>query len=408
MGDSVFTAPQRALAALYMRGGTSKGVFFEPRHLPADPALRDAVLLRAVGSPDPYARHTDGMGGATSSTSKVVLVSRSSRPGCDVDYLFGAVSITEPLIDWSGNCGNLSAAVGPFALLRGLVDGAPRDGMATVRIWQANIGKRITAHVPVAGGQVVEDGDYTLDGVAFGGAEIRLDFHDPAGSATQPLLPTGQACERLQVPGLGEVEVSCINAGNATVLVRAARLGLAGTELPAQLNQRPDLLAQCEAIRAHAAVRMGLAASAEDATLHRPATPKIALLAAPTAHACSDGRTLAAHDTDLLVRMLSMGAVHHAVPGTGVVALAVAAALPGTLAHQIAHPARGAAAPPGQPLRLGHPSGRASAGARVRQVDGAWVADTATLSRSARCLMRGEVLVPERLWHAAPALPAAH
>ncbi|HEY0201378.1 MAG TPA: PrpF domain-containing protein, partial [Burkholderiaceae bacterium] len=342
----------------------------------------------------PYARHTDGLGGATSSTSKVVIVSRSLREDCDVEFLFGAVSIDQPLIDWSGNCGNLSAAVGPFALMHGMVPGAPRDGMAQVRIWQANIRKHITAHVPVAGGQVVEDGDYQLDGVAFPGAEIRLDFHDPAGAAGMALLPTGRATEMLEVPGIGSVPVSCINAGNPTVLVEAARLGIRGTELPAKLNLQPEFLARCEAVRAHAAVRMGLAASATEATDRRPGTPKLALLSAPAAYLCSDGRNLPADAVDLVVRMLSMGAVHHAVPGTGAIALAVAAALPGTLAHQLARPT-----PAGRQTRIGHPSGLATVAAQVRQqADGQWHADTATLSRTARCLMRGEVLVPARIW----------
>ncbi len=394
-----FAALQRALPACYMRGGTSKGLFFEPQDLPDELALRDAVLLRAIGSPDPYAKQIDGMGAATSSTSKVVLVRRSARADCDVDYLFGAVSIKEPLIDWSGNCGNLSAAVGPFALMRGLVDNVPQDGMASVRIWQANISKRITAWVPMENGHVVEEGDFAVDGVAFGGAEIKLEFHDPAGGAGHPVLPTGLPCQILQVPGIGAVEISCVDAGNPTVLVRADRLGLAGIELPAELNQRPELLAACEAIRAHAAVLMGLATNAEQATAQRPATPKIALLATPARHVCSDGRTLEAADVDLVVRMLSMGAVHHAVPGTGVIALAVAAALPGTLAHRLA--GAGVSADDTQEIRLGHPSGRATASARVRQEKGDWIADTATLSRSARCLMRGEVLVPDRLWHGA-------
>lgn len=401
MADDVFAAPQRALPACFMRGGTSKGLFFEPGDVPAEPALRDAVLLRAIGSPDPYAKQIDGMGAATSSTSKVVLVGRSSRPDCDVDYLFGAVSIARPLIDWSGNCGNLSAAVGPFALLRGLVDQIPRDGTAVVRIWQANLGKRITARIPVAAGRSIEDGDFRLDGVAFGGAEIQLEFHHPAGGAAQPLLPTGQACETWQVPGVGAVEVSCIDAGNATILIRADRLGLSGTELPAELNQRVGLLAACEAIRAYAAVRMKLAASAEQATAQRPATPKIALLAAPVRHVCSDGRTLEAEDVDLVVRMLSMGALHHALPGTGVIALAAAAAMPGTLAHRLARPRAPAVDTGAHSIRLGHPSGRISASAQLRRDGSDWIVDAVTLSRSARCLMRGEVLVPARLWHAA-------
>ncbi|MEO8250342.1 MAG: 2-methylaconitate cis-trans isomerase PrpF [Burkholderiales bacterium] len=407
MAAGILCAPQRALAACYMRGGTSKGLFFEPRELPYEPAVRDAVLLRSIGSPDPYARQIDGMGGATSSTSKVVLVSRTGRPGFDVDYMFGAVSIGRPLIDWSGNCGNLSAAVGPFALMRGLVKDAPKNGMATVRIWQANIGKPITALVPMANGHVVEDGEFFLDGVAFGCAEIRLEFHDLAGGAGAPLLPTGLALETLAVPGVGKVEVSCVDAGIPMVLLRADRLGLSGCELPAQLNAQPDLLARFEAIRAHAAVRMKLVASANLATATRPATPKIAVLAAPARHACSDETVLEAQDIDLVVRVLSMGAVHHAVPGTAMIAMAVAAALPGTVAHQLARPNASRSGEGGSSIRLGHPSGRATVSAKVRRSDDCWIADSATLSRSARLLMRGEVLVPERVWHVAGAPPLA-
>jgi probable AcnD-accessory protein PrpF len=388
-----------------MRGGTSKGLFFRPEDLPADPQQRDAVLLRAIGSPDPYAKHIDGMGGATSSTSKVVLVSRSSHPRCDVDYRFGAVAIGEPLIDWSGNCGNLSAAVGPFALAQGLLAHAPdvpRDGIAQVRIWQVNIQKRITAHVPMCGGRVVEDGDYVLDGVAFPGAEIRLDFHDPAGSGDQPLLPTGLVQEELAVPGIGTLPVSLVNAGNPTVFVAAQHLGISGTELPAALNQRGDFLARCELVRAHAAVRMGLAATAAEATLRRPATPKLALVSASADYRRADGQAVAADEVDLNVRMLSMGAVHHAIPGTGAIGVAVAVALPGSVAAQVCSSSQADESAEAM-TRIGHPSGRALVAATVRQstdLSGVvrWVADTATLARSARCLMRGEVLVPNHYW----------
>ncbi|MBW7931980.1 MAG: 2-methylaconitate cis-trans isomerase PrpF, partial [Gammaproteobacteria bacterium] len=319
-----------ALPATWMRGGTSKGLFFRTGDLPAESAARDALLLRAIGSPDPYGRQIDGVGGATSSTSKVVLVQRSRQPGCDVDYLFGAVAIEQPLIDWSGSCGNLAAAVGPFALQQGMLEDAPADGIAQVRIWQANLGERIIAHVPMRGGQVLETGKSRLDGVAFGGAEIRLDFLDPAGGA-RPLLPTGRVRDLLRVPGLGPVEATLINAGNPTAIVAASALGLAGVELPQALNPDVGLLARCEAVRAQAAVAMGLARDAPQATRERPATPKLALVAAPVGYAASDGRAVVAEEIDLLVRMLSMGPFHHALPGTGAIALAAAAALPGTL-----------------------------------------------------------------------------
>ncbi|MEA3131732.1 MAG: 2-methylaconitate isomerase, partial [Paraburkholderia sp.] len=252
---------QRKISAVYMRGGTSKGVFFRPEALPADPVLRDAILLRVIGSPDPYGKHTDGMGGATSSTSKVVLVGKSSRDDCDVDYLFGAVSIEAPVIDWSGNCGNLTSAVGPFAIAQGLVN-APRDGVATVRIWQANIGAKIVAHVPMKDGAVVEEGDFELDGVTFPAAEIRIEFLDPGGDAQgdapDTMFPTGNVTDSVDVPGYGAYRLTLINAGNPAIFVNAEDLGLRGNEMQDDINNNAGLLAKCEAIRAHAAVKMGL------------------------------------------------------------------------------------------------------------------------------------------------------
>ncbi|HSN22177.1 MAG TPA: 2-methylaconitate cis-trans isomerase PrpF, partial [Usitatibacter sp.] len=303
------------IPAVYMRGGTSKGVFFRAADLPADPARRDAVLLRVVGSPDPYGKQIDGMGAATSSTSKVVILCPSTRPDCDVDYLFGQVAIDRPLIDWSGNCGNLTAAVGPFALAEGWID-APRDGLAAVRIWQANIAKRIVAHVPVRGGDVVEEGPFVLDGVAFPAAEIRLEFLDPGGAGEEgesagAMLPTGRVADVLDVPGAGRVEATLITAGNPTVFVEAATLGLEGSELQAEVNGNRELLARCEAIRAYAAVAMGLAASAREASEKRLHTPKIAFVSRPRAYTASSGKPVALRDIDITVRMLSMGQLHH-------------------------------------------------------------------------------------------------
>lgn len=378
-----------AIPATWMRGGTSKGLFFLTGDLPADPARRDALLLRAIGSPDPYARHIDGLGGATSSTSKVVLLQRSTRPGCDVDYLFGAVAIEQPLIDWSGSCGNLAAAVGPFALRAGLVDDAPPDGLATVRIWQANLNQRIVAHVPMRGGRVQEEGNFLLDGVPFPAAEIRLDFLDPAGGGDLPLLPSGHVRDALDVPGVGHIEVTLVNAGNPTVIALASALGLAGTELPRDLNSDAALLARCEAVRAQAAVAMGLATTAAQATHERPATPKLALVASPADYFASNGRAVAIGEMDVLVRMLSMGLFHHALPGTGAIALAAAAALPGSLLESIAKPAGGG-------LRMGHPSGCIETEAEAGQdASGAWQIRRVSVSRSARRLMSGEVWVPE-------------
>jgi probable AcnD-accessory protein PrpF len=386
---------QIAIRATYMRGGTSKGVFFTPADLPQkareDPAARDALFLRIVGSPDPYAKHTDGMGGATSSTSKVVLVGPSARPDCDVDYLFGQVSIESALIDWSGNCGNLTTAVGPFAIGRGLVP-APADGVAIVRIWQANVGKRIIAHVPMAGGEVQELGDFVLDGVAFPAAEIRLEFLDPGADEDGgggAMFPTGKLVDRVGVPGVGSIEATLINAGNPTIFVDAATLGLRGDELQHDVNADAALLGRCEAIRAHCAVAMGLAPSAAEATAKRQHTPKLAFVGQPRSYVASSGRPVAASDIDLTVRIMSMGKLHHAMTGTGAVAIAVAAAIPGTLVSR----ALPAGAMP--EVRFGHPSGTLAAGASAEEVDGDWVVTRAVMSRSARRLMDGHVFVPD-------------
>jgi probable AcnD-accessory protein PrpF len=382
---------QLRIPAVYMRGGTSKGVFFLAGDLPADPAARDRLLLRVVGSPDPYGKHIDGMGGATSSTSKVVILARSARPDCDVDYLFGQVAVDRPVIDWSGNCGNLTAAVGPFAISAGLV-AAPAEGEATVRIWQANIGKRILAHVPVRGGEVLEEGDFALDGVAFPAAEVRLEFLDPgaedgAGGAT---FPTGRTVDTVDVPGVGPVAATLVDAGNPTVFVEAAALGLRGTELQAEVNGDPALLARAERIRAHAAVAMGLAATPEEASATRLHTPKLAFVASPAPYRASDGREVPADAVDLLARIFSMGLLHHAMTGTGAVAIAAAASIPGTVVHRVCGGMRDGR------VRFGHPSGTLAVGAEARQDGGAWVVTQVTMSRSARRLMEGWVRVPAR------------
>ena len=398
MTASASVAAQVEVAATYMRGGTSKGVFFDARQLPAallaDLAARDRFLLRVVGSPDRYGKHIDGMGGATSSTSKVVLVDRSERPGCDVDYLFGAVAIEAPVIDWSGNCGNLSAAVGPFAIAQGLV-GAPRDGIALVRIWQANIGKRIVAHVPMQAGHVVESGDFELDGVAFPGAGIRLDFPDPAGGegnvgdAIGGLFPTGRLREVMDVPGFAPIEVTLLNAGNPTVFVAAADLGLGGTEAQRDIDDDAALREKLERFRAHAAVRMGLARTPEEATALRPATPKLLWVAPPAPYDAAGGKHIARGDIDLVARIVSMGKLHHAMTGTGAVALAVAASIPQTVVSRIAP-----AGVDGR-LRFGHASGVLEVGADARQQsDGTWRIDKVSMTRSARRLMVGKVCVP--------------
>ena len=387
---------QIKIPATYMRGGTSKGVFFRLQDLPErarqpGPA-RDALLLRVIGSPDPYAKQIDGMGGATSSTSKTVIVSASTRADHDIDYLFGQVSIDTAFVDWSGNCGNLSAAVGAFAIANGLVDPArvPRDGIATVRVWQANIGKTIIAHVPMTDGQVQETGDFELDGVTFPAAEVQLEFLDPAADEDGEggaMFPTGNLVDDLVVPGVGTLKATLINAGIPTIFVNAADIGYTGTELQDAINGSAEALARFETIRAYGAVRMGLIEHIDDAA-KRQHTPKVAFVATPTAYTASSGKAVAAEDVDLLVRALSMGKLHHAMMGTAAVAIGTAAAIPGTLVNLAAGGGERSA------VRFGHPSGTLRVGAEAKQVDGEWTVTKAIMSRSARVLMEGWVRVP--------------
>ncbi|AMP16304.1 2-methylaconitate cis-trans isomerase PrpF [Collimonas pratensis] len=388
--------PQIKIAATYMRGGTSKGVFFRLQDLPAAAqapgAARDALLLRVIGSPDPYGKQIDGMGGATSSTSKTVILAKSSKPGHDVDYLFGQVAIDKAFVDWSGNCGNLSAAVGSFAIASGLVeaDRIPQNGTATVRIWQANIGKTIIAHVPITNGAVQETGDFELDGVTFPAAEVQLEFMDPAADeegAGGSMFPTGNLVDDLEVPGIGALKVTMINAGIPTIFVNAEALGYNGTELQDAINGDPAALEKFETIRAHGALRMGLIKQLDEAA-KRQHTPKVAFVAKPAAYVSSSGKQVAAADIDLLVRAMSMGKLHHAMMGTAAVAIGTAAAIPGTLVNLAAGGgARDA-------VRFGHPSGTLRVGAQASQVNGEWRVSKAIMSRSARVLMEGWVRVP--------------
>lgn len=378
-------SPRRAIPADYMRGGTSKGLFLLADDLPPEGAERDRILLRAIGSPDPYGRQIDGLGGGTSSTSKIVVVARSARPDCDVEYRFGQVAIDRALIDYSGNCGNLTTAVGPFAIAHRLVE--PIEGVTTVRMWQSNIGKRIVARVPVRGGEPLEAGDFVMDGVPFAGAEIALEFLDAGGSDEGALLPSGRVVDVLDVPGVGAIEVSLVNAGNPTAFVSAAALGLSGTELPAAVNADAALLARCERIRAAAAVAMDLAPDLASATRDRPATPRLSFVAPPADYACSSGRAIPAADIDIVARILSMGVLHHAYTGTGAVAIAVAAALPGSIVARAARTA--------SPLRVGHVAGTMTVGAELRRAGDAWLVDTVRVSRSARRLMTGLVHLPD-------------
>ena len=395
-------APQIKIPATYMRGGTSKGVFFRLQDLPeaaqVPGAARDALLLRVIGSPDPYGKQIDGMGGATSSTSKTVILSTSSKPGHDVDYLFGQVSIDKAFVDWSGNCGNLSAAVGSFAISCGLVDvgrvlkNGARDGVATVRIWQANIGKTIIAHVPITDGAVQETGDFELDGVTFPAAEVKLEFIDPAAEEEGgggAMFPTGNLVDDLEVPGVGTLKVSMINAGIPTIFVNAESLGYTGTELQDAINGDAKALAMFETIRAHGAVRMGLIQHIDQAA-QRQHTPKVAYVAKAADYVSSSGKRVAAGDIDLLVRALSMGKLHHAMMGTAAVAIGTAAAIPGTLVNLAA----GGGAR--EAVRFGHPSGTLQVGAQAsrNQASGEWRVTKASMSRSARVLMEGWVRVP--------------
>ncbi len=388
--------PQIKIPATYMRGGTSKGVFFRLQDLPEAArqpgAARDALLMRVIGSPDPYGKQIDGMGGATSSTSKTVIVSKSSRPDHDVDYLFGQVSIDKAFVDWSGNCGNLSAAVGPFAISNGLVDAerVPQDGIATIRIWQANIGKTIIAQVPMTNGAVQETGDFELDGVTFPAAEVQLEFMDPAAEeegAGGSMFPTGNLVDDLEVPGVGTLKATMINAGIPTVFVNAGAIGYTGTELQDAINGDTKALAMFETIRAYGAVRMGLIKDIAEAA-KRQHTPKVAFVAPPRDYVSSSGKEVKAADIDLLVRALSMGKLHHAMMGTAAVAIGTAAAIPGTLVNLAAGGGERNA------VRFGHPSGTLRVGAEATRADGEWSVKKAIMSRSARVLMEGWVRVP--------------
>jgi len=399
--NSCPSVPQLRIPATYMRGGTSKGVFFRLEDLPEAARVpgpaRDALLMRVIGSPDPYGKHTDGMGGATSSTSKCVIIAPASVPDHDVDYLYGQVSIDTAFVDWSGNCGNLSTAVGPFAIANDFIpaERIPRDGTVTVRVWQANIGKTILVHVPVSDGQVQETGDFELDGVTFPAAEVVLEFLDPSddegegdSTASKGMFPTGNLVDDLDVPGVGTLKATMITAGIPTVFVNAADIGYDGTELQPAINEDKAALAKLEAIRVAGALRMGLIEAPEEA-LKRQHTPKVAFVAPPKPYVSSSGKAIGAGDIDLNVRAMSMGKLHHAMMGTASVAIATAAAVPSTLVNLAAGGGTREA------VRFGHPSGTLRVGAAVAQAEGRWVVTRAVMSRSARVLMEGAVRVPQ-------------
>ena len=388
-------AAQIKIPATYMRGGTSKGVFFNLKDLPEQAQVagqaRDQLLLRVIGSPDPYGKQIDGMGAATSSTSKTVILSKSSQPEHDVDYLFGQVSIDKAFVDWSGNCGNLTAAVGSFAISNGMVDASriPENGLCTVRIWQANIQKTIIAHVPVTNGQVQETGDFELDGVTFPAAEVQIEFLDPAddGEDGGAMFPTGNVVDSLDVPGIGTFQATLINAGIPTVFLNAEEIGYQGTELQDAINNDVDALARFETIRAYGALKMGLIKDVSEATT-RQHTPKVAFVSAPKAYVSSSGKQVNTTDVDLLVRALSMGKLHHAMMGTAAVAIGTAAAIPGTLVNLAA------GGDEREAVRFGHPSGTLRVGAQASQENGQWVVKKAIMSRSSRVLMEGWVRIP--------------
>jgi probable AcnD-accessory protein PrpF len=385
-------APQQKIAATYMRGGTSKGVFFALKDLPESAQVpgehRDKLLLRVIGSPDPYGKHTDGMGGATSSTSKTVILSKSEKADHDVNYLFGQVAIDKAHIDWSGNCGNLSAAVGSFAIENALVDASkiPQNGIAEVKIWQENIQKTIIAHVPITDGQVQETGDFELDGVTFPAAEVKIEFVDPA-DGDGALFPTGNLVDKLNVPGIGEFDATLINAGIPTIFVNAADIGYTGIELQEAINNDIDALQKFETMRAYGALQMGLIKDLGEA-VQRQHTPKIAFVAPGADYVTSSSKHVSAADIDLSVRALSMGKLHHAMMGTAAVAIGTAAAIPGTLVNLAA------GGEDRKAVTFGHPSGTLTVSASAIQENGQWQVKTVGMSRSARVLMEGYVRVP--------------
>jgi hypothetical protein len=385
--------PQIKIPATYMRGGTSKGVFFNITDLPVAAQVagnaRDEILLRVIGSPDPYCKHTDGMGGATSSTSKVVLLSKSTQPEHDVDYLFGQVAIDKPFIDWSGNCGNLTAAVGSFAVSNGLIDPSrvPVNGTTVMRIWQANIHKTIIAHVPITNGEVQETGDFELDGVTFPAAEVQVEFLDPA-DGEGAMFPTGNVVDQLDVPNIGTFNVTMINAGIPTIFLNAADIGYTGTELQDAINNDNAALTKFETIRAYGALKMGLITHLEEAKV-RQHTPKVAFVAPAADYISSSGKAISATEIDLSVRALSMGKLHHAMMGTAAVAIGTAAAIPGTLVNLAAGGIER------QSVTFGHPSGTLRVGAEAKLIDGHWQVTKAIMSRSARVLMEGSVRIPQ-------------
>jgi probable AcnD-accessory protein PrpF len=384
--------PQIKVPATYIRGGTSKGVFFnltdlpERCQVPGEP--RDNMLLRIIGSPDPYGKQTDGMGGATSSTSKTVILAKSEQADHDVDYLFGQVAIDKAFVDWSGNCGNLTAAVGSFAISSGLVsaDRIPENGICKVRICQKNISKTIIAHVPITQGEVQETGDFELDGVTFPAAEVQVDFVAPV-DPSEAMFPTGNLVDDLVVPNIGTFKATMIMAGIPTIFLNAQDIGYTGIELQDAINNDDEALTRFETIRAYGAMKMGLISDIEEAKV-RQHTPKVAFVSHAQDYTTSSGKHVLADEIDLQVRALSMGKLHHAMMGTAAVAIGTAAAIPGTLVN-VAAGSGGRSA-----VTFGHPSGTLKVGAEAECINDNWTVKKVSMSRSARILMEGWVRIP--------------
>lgn len=380
---------QRKIPCTVMRGGTSRALFFKEADLPPDPIVRDRVIMAAFGSPDPYGRQINGLGGATSTTSKVAVISPREGEKNTVNYTFGQVSITSSLIDRKGNCGNISSAVGPFAIDEGMVE--VEEPVTTVRIYNTNTKKYIVARVPVKNGKAVVEGDYAIAGIPGTGARISLEFEHPGGSVTGKLLPTGNPTDILNAGGFGEFTASIVDAANPVVFVRASDLGLQGIELPREVDGNLELLAKIESIRAAAAVRIGLADTPEEATRKSPAVPKIAFVSPPSYYTTLSGTNVMAADVDLVARIMSMGKLHAAYAITGAICTAGAAKIEGSVVWEMVRGEKRQASL----VHLGHPSGTLEVEVDMVKSGETWEYVKGTVFRTARRLMDGFVYVPE-------------
>ena len=389
---------QLKIPAVFMRGGTSNAVVFHAKDLPQDRAQWDEIFLAAIGSPDPYGRQLDGMGGGVSSLSKVCIVGPSSRPDADIDYTSAQVQVKEAKVDYGANCGNMSSAMGPFAVDEGLVKSSGKD--ALVKVHNTNTKKIIWSRFPIDDGQAAVDGDLAIPGVAGTGAPVKLEFREPGGATTGKLLPTGNVADTLDVPGVGKIRVSMVDAANACVFVRAADLGIKGTELPDEIDANPDLLKKLAAIRIAASVAMGITKTPEDAA-KRASVPFVGFISAPQDAKTLTGETLKSTDMDLTARMMSNGQPHRALPLTCTLCMAVAARLEGSVVNETAR----ANANPEAEIRISMPSGILTAAASVRKLEGQWYAEQGAFYRTQRRMFEGQVVVrASRVQH----LAAAH